>query len=360
MPDVESQWLDAIYATSLKPSLWPDLLERVCGRVNAVAASINRIDPIVRKASLFYEFGTNPIYSASLLTTYAGMSPIGGAVLTAEVDEPLTAFDFIDEDEYLSSRFYKEWCQPQGYYDMLGAILMKSPTDVSAISTVRAKSAGRYGDVERAFVGDIAPHVRRAVTISGLLDSKELERELLVEVTDTLAAAVFILDGQGRTLRHNASADGMIANGEVNVRDGVVVLSDPDAQSALRQALGRSGGGQPSLFPLKSAAGAIYVAALISVRASGPFALLINLQAPTSPSIGAAIRRAYNLTPRELSVLLAIIQGNSIENAALSLGIEAPTARSHLHKIFVKTDTTRQGELIQKILAAFPPLLLKG
>lgn len=351
----DTDWLDPIYAASLKPTLWPGLLERLCGRVGAVAASINRIDPVSRKASLFFEHGTDPAYSASLLSTYAGMSPIGSAVLTAEVDEPLTAFDFIDEDEYLASRFYKEWCAPQGYFDMLGAILMKSPTDVSAISTVRTRSAGRYGAEERAFVGAVAPHVRRAVTISGLLDAREVDHEALATLADALAAAVFVIDAGGRIIRLNPAASNLLATGDIALRDGALTMHDTAEQSALRAAIAQSIG-RPALLTFRSRAGTTFIASLLAARAQGPFVLVVNQQAPQHGAVGAALMKAFALTRRELTVLLALIKGQSIEDAAAELGIEVATARSHLHKIFAKTETTRQGELIHKVMASLPPV----
>lgn len=285
------------------------------------------------------------------------MSPIGGAVLTAEVDQPLTAFDFIDEDEYVASRFYREWCAPQGYFDMLGVILMKSHTDVSAMSTVRSRAAGRFGLPERAFVEAIAPHVRRAVVISGLLEARELERDMLATVTDALSAAMFVLDTDGRVLRLNPAADAMIAAGRVALRDKALVLGDASAQAALRQAMAH-GDGRPCVVPFKTKEGETYIAALLSVRAGGPFALLINQDTPQSPGFASALCQAFGFTPRELTVVLSLMKGQSIEAVADELGIEVPTARSHLHKIFVKTGTSRQGELIQKIAAALPPITI--
>lgn len=358
MVDFDAAWLDPIYATALKPSLWPDVLERLCAHVDAVAGSINRIDPLSGKASLFFEHGTDPAYTEKLVSTYARMSPIGSGVLTAEVEQPLTVFDFIDEDEYVASRFYKEWCAPQGYFDMLGAILLKSPTDVSAISTVRALSAGRFEAEQRAFVAAIAPHVRRAVTISGLLEAREMQREALATVVDALAAAVFIVEANGRLLRNNASGEVLLRRRTVLVREGVMSFVDGATQSAWRGAMARADG-RPALIPM-TADGMTYVVALLPVRATGPFAVVVNQQAPDSPAIGGALMQAFGLTPREFTILAQLLKGLSIEEAAAELGIEVATARSHLHRIFAKTGTARQGELIQKVLVTLPPIAAKG
>jgi DNA-binding CsgD family transcriptional regulator len=135
-------------------------------------------------------------------------------------------------------------------------------------------------------------------------------------------------------------------------------MIDSAATAELRSALTRADA-RPALFTIKAADGTIYIAALLPVRATGPFALVINQQPPDNPAIGNALMQAFALTPRELTVLLALLKSPSIESAAAELGIEIPTARSHLHRIFAKTGTGRQAELVQKIQGALPPIAPK-
>lgn len=59
----------------------------------------------------------------------------------------------------------------------------------------------------------------------------------------------------------------------------------------------------------------------------------------------------YGLTRGEANLALKLVQGKSIEVAANELCISAHTARTHLKRIFMKTDTHRQSELVLRILA---------
>jgi DNA-binding CsgD family transcriptional regulator len=45
-------------------------------------------------------------------------------------------------------------------------------------------------------------------------------------------------------------------------------------------------------------------------------------------------------------------RGSSLQAAADRLGIKIATARTHLHRIFVKTGTTRQAELMRLMLTS--------
>jgi DNA-binding CsgD family transcriptional regulator len=58
----------------------------------------------------------------------------------------------------------------------------------------------------------------------------------------------------------------------------------------------------------------------------------------------------YGLTRGEASLAAKLVQGKSIEQAASELFISQHTARTHLKRIFMKTDTHRQPELVVRML----------
>ncbi len=58
----------------------------------------------------------------------------------------------------------------------------------------------------------------------------------------------------------------------------------------------------------------------------------------------------YGLTRGEACLAAKLVQGKSIEEAATDLFISAHTARTHLKRIFMKTDTHRQPELVVRML----------
>jgi DNA-binding CsgD family transcriptional regulator len=69
------------------------------------------------------------------------------------------------------------------------------------------------------------------------------------------------------------------------------------------------------------------------------------------PEISAEqIRWLYGLTPAEAAVALAVLRGEGVRAIADGLGISVATARTHLHRIFEKTGTERQAELVRLIL----------
>jgi DNA-binding CsgD family transcriptional regulator len=62
--------------------------------------------------------------------------------------------------------------------------------------------------------------------------------------------------------------------------------------------------------------------------------------------------RLYGFTRGEAALALHLVRGKTIDEAAAALFISPHTARTHLKRIFMKTDTHRQAELAVRILTA--------
>jgi DNA-binding CsgD family transcriptional regulator len=63
-----------------------------------------------------------------------------------------------------------------------------------------------------------------------------------------------------------------------------------------------------------------------------------------------ALISLYGLTRGEAALAAKLVQGKSIEDAAGELFVSAHTARTHLKRIFMKTDTHRQPELVVRMM----------
>lgn len=65
-----------------------------------------------------------------------------------------------------------------------------------------------------------------------------------------------------------------------------------------------------------------------------------------------ALAKRYGLTAAEMRILFAIVEIGGVPDVANMLGISQATVKTHLQRIFDKTDTARQADLV-KIVAGF-------
>jgi DNA-binding CsgD family transcriptional regulator len=94
-------------------------------------------------------------------------------------------------------------------------------------------------------------------------------------------------------------------------------------------------------------------ASSIQLGMSGP-AALIFIEDPSRANRVDAGRLAelYCLTEAETRLLMALLDGQRINDYAASAGITAATARSHLSSLFAKTGQRRQADLVRMALSS--------
>jgi DNA-binding CsgD family transcriptional regulator len=55
--------------------------------------------------------------------------------------------------------------------------------------------------------------------------------------------------------------------------------------------------------------------------------------------------------------MLAIIEEGNVPEVAKTLGIARSTVKTHLHRLFAKTNTTRQADLVKLVAGFSNPLV---
>jgi hypothetical protein len=73
-------------------------------------------------------------------------------------------------DEFVRTRIYKEWAQPQGLVDCAFAVLEKSATGIAFFALFRHERHGLIDENARRRIRLLAPHLRRAVLIGKVID----------------------------------------------------------------------------------------------------------------------------------------------------------------------------------------------
>jgi hypothetical protein len=115
-----------IYDAALNPTSWIDVLERAARFVGGPAASLYYKDAARRADAVAYQFGLDPRYVQLYLEKYAKLDPTTTGYFFAEIEEPIATADVMSYDEFLETRFYKEWGRPQGLVDTVNAVLERS------------------------------------------------------------------------------------------------------------------------------------------------------------------------------------------------------------------------------------------
>ena len=83
-----------------------------------------------------------------------------------------------------------------------------------------------------------------------------------------------------------------------------------------------------------------------------------KIDGKTGPSVHEILMSLYGLTKTEAKVVEKLVEYPDIHFVAEALDIKVSTARTHLKRIFRKTDTNRQSVLLHKIVTGPAGLLI--
>jgi DNA-binding CsgD family transcriptional regulator len=372
--DNVSEIIGDIYDASLDPSLWPRVLERTCGYVKGMASALMAQDSAEGSAQFYFLWGDDPHYTRLYNEIYVKLSPVlVPTLLYAKVGDILGTTDLIPYEEFLASRFYKEWAAPQGIVDAVMAALEKSVTSYAVVVVQRHKRDGLVDDEAKRRMGMLAPHFRRAVAIGKVIDLHKVEAATIADTLDGMAAGMFLVDADARIVHANARGQSMLAEGDILRRfSGRLAATDPQPDQALRDVFAASDAGDAAVgvkgiaVPLTARDGAQWLAHVLPLtsgarrqagRSYAAVAAVFVRQATLDlPSPLATVAELYRLTPAEMRVLLAIVEVGGVPEVAPVLGISETTVKTHLQRVFDKTGTNRQADLVKLVAGFMSPL----
>jgi DNA-binding CsgD family transcriptional regulator len=372
MTDQTEQFLQLvgeIYDAAIDPSQWSAVLGKAAQFIGGSSAALFSKDAASGAGNIYYEFGTDPYYRQLYFEKYVMLDPASSGHFFAEVEQPIAVSDLMPYQEFLETRFYREWAQPQGVVDFVAAVLDKSATSVAMFGVFRHERDGLADDEARRRVRLIIPHIRRAVLVSRLIDLKTTEAATFADTLNGLSAGMCLVDANGRIVHANAAGRAILDAGDLlSDSGGQIVARDGKIDKVLRELFTAAGGGDGAIgtegiaLPLRAQDGTRYVAHVLPLTSgarrlagtaySAAAALFIRKSAIEVLSSPEVIGRAYKLTPTELRVLLAIVEVGGVPEVAVALGIAESTVKTHLGHLFEKTGVTRQADLV-KIVAGF-------
>lgn len=225
----------------------------------------------------------------------------------------------------------------------------------------------RAKPADRRLIDYLTPHIAHAVQMGVELDDLRRRVRAQEDALARLSTAIIVLDSRQQIIFANAAGELLLQNGqELKANRGGLAAVDPAIDESLKQAINRT-----LLQP--DGAGAAETTIAVPRAGGPPLHLLLtratrsqDLPIPQSESASIfvfvkdpndagrlrtdLVARFYGLTPSEKKLLDAVLEGDGLVSVAQKLDISRATASTHLQRIFAKTGTTRQSELIRFVL----------
>jgi DNA-binding CsgD family transcriptional regulator len=270
--------------------------------------------------------------------------------------------DVISDHSFARSQTYSEFFRP------LHSLHLHRPyAGALALSICRPQHAPDFADEAMAKMRAIEPHVTTALALWHRLSAAEGRSDGLARTLDRLETGVILTDAAARPLFANARAtrilserDGLTCAGgalaaarrretrELQCAVQFVAGASPEV-SEQRLRLDRPSGRPPLLL-------AVLPIWRIDEGIAGlpaPRVAVFVDESDVSGTIDrSAVTDTFRLTRREADVALLLAAGHDLLGVAAQLGLGHSTVRSHLKRVFDKTDVHSQAALLA-LLRAF-------
>jgi DNA-binding CsgD family transcriptional regulator len=371
-----SALVGAIYDCAVDPDRWPEVMGQLAQVCRCMDAALLMLDLEKARFDLFKSWNYDARWIEHADHSVADQYRRAADLYAQPLDEPFASARMEPFRSEPDKPIYTEVAEPLGVCDSIQTIVFRQRERFGLFVTNRHKSVGLVSDEDLDQMRVFAPHVRRAVTISDILDLKMLQTEALATTLDNLASGIMIVGDDNRILHANVAARGMLATGDA-IRSnqgrlfavGAGANDELDAAVVLARrneaAIGATGigvalpgrGGEPSVaHVLPLARGDVRTRLMRQATA----AVFVTQSARLQPPAIATAAATFGLTPAETRTLEHVMRGATLARAAKALGVANTTVRSHLQSIFAKTGVSRKSELMVLITRLSPQVRVPG
>ncbi|ADV15397.1 helix-turn-helix transcriptional regulator [Mesorhizobium sp. BR1-1-3] len=303
------------------------------------------------------------------ISTVVAALPVGNIYDRARIAE--------DGADFRRRELWQDWMRPRDMHHGLASNLLASNGSYWFFDIHRGSRQDAFGADDIDLLQKIVPHMLRAGQIGRRLENTSA----LASAFSHLPFGVFLVNGHQRIVQMNEAAEAMLARPDSPLRlnGGTIVASNPrdaqELQQLVADACSLPDGAMPGpggtlmvpsdhkrsdLTPL-----VLSVAPFVDARAYGLASercavIMVTEVARRIPDgFETHVRSLFDLTPAEARLAATLASGRTLKEAAASSSITVKTCRTYLERIFSKTRTRQQSELVA-LLKSTEPLSGRG
>ncbi len=365
--DVEARFehlVGLIYDCALAPSRLPELLGDLAALFGAhFADSFAREHDGSRPSGVVHGLDHDD-YRDGMIATWSSRNPWTARAPVVSAGEVRATWQFLDRDELRASEMFADYLDRRDLHEGMRFEIWADAAGIEDISLIRSFSAGPFTTAEMARARALMPHLQRAGALRRRLQRAELVAQASVDALAALDSSIMLVDHAACPVFLNPAAEALLAEADaITLRQGQFVAATTQATRHLARLLHRAtlrdGRPRAGAMLLPSGTGRRLSVLAMPVRWDGgwsqpglPAAIVCmsgNRSTPTMHDL-SALTSIFGLTTAETRLALMLLSGRSVTDIARAQGRSLATVRTHLARLMAKTETTRQSDLLRRLV----------
>jgi DNA-binding CsgD family transcriptional regulator len=361
--------IDCLYEASFDTGQWPAFLAELARVLEGTLPTLFLHDTRVHSGALAMNVG----YDAGIVRAYKDHFAernlwLRGGTHLLTPGRVRTSHMMCPRKALLRSDWYADYCRPLSISQGIGATIYRDSVATSNIAVFAGDGRAEYDRNEIALLEALMPHLQRALRVHTHVAESDLRRRELAEAVEHLTVGMILVTAGARVLFMNRAARRIVESRDALFVDGTGLRACRTHETAtLRGLIGAAAqttahrGLHPGgVFHVGRPNGRPALEVLVSPISTGETwcfaeravaAVYVTDPAQIPARQEAVLSRLHGLTPAEAKVAALIARGSSARQAADDLGLSYNTLKTHLKRIFEKTGTRSQGELIRLLVA---------
>lgn len=367
-PGELSSLLHRLYAGITDPTRAGEFFAACCKRVGAQTGAVAVCELPTRRWRYIDFYPGNPEGSQHYQEQYATHDPVVPALLAHPPRRFYTLRELVSEEQIRANPYFTEWHAQFGLEELCAARIPMADQYSLHVTFLRVRGAPPFGRRELDLLDLLLPHMEQAMALHNQVDRLTVLADMAQEYLAQSGTGIVLLTEDGRVTFVNRVAERTLTDPVFSQGGtGEIRLADPALQGRLEGlvnsciTLARRPGVMPGGVMSAPRTGAPPIGIMVlpyrnhtglrTGLATASRAVLV-IYDPLHPRLEppAILRELYGLTDSEVQVCWRLVNGESVEEIAAAQAVSRETVRSQLKRVFTKTGTSRQAELVRLLL----------
>jgi DNA-binding CsgD family transcriptional regulator/PAS domain-containing protein len=353
------------------PNLWDEVSSLLRAPLRAPLVAFVEHNFITNQGQISHAAGIDGSFRGLYAARFAERNVWLHANHRFEPGQTLTGAELVANWELVRTEFYRHWLRPQQAFHSLIGVTFRCAEEIRCLIALRPLAGPAFEAEGKRKLASLLPHLRCAGELATEFAATRFEISILMDLMGALPEAIFVVDAEGRPLLLNRAAKRLLArNNGLELVHGILAAASDKETRELRRLVAAAAGcneaaneredeiaisgplGDP---PLVLRIAPIRHSAVDRTGRRKPVAAVFT-RPIESTETARQLCEFYHLTPAEARLTTLIVSGHSLLAAAAELHITKNTARTHMKRIYVKTETHRQVDLVRLLgNSAAPP-----
>jgi len=359
-----------IYDAATDPGLWPDVLKQLAQLTASDSGILLYQDNQLKFANSFSSYGLSDYWLQKYNAEYGESDPSLAIIASVPTGQLTSTHLASDNDFFYDSKTYKEFYLPQNIKHLAGSCLIKNEHRSALIGLQRSSEKPEFELETLATLGEIVPHIQRALHIRKLFIEAQAKSDSMAEGINNIQTGIFLFDNTGHVIFTNDSAKAIIKHHPaIKLSEGSLLatssLSKRKLSLAIKEAVqnGLNLTHQtPASFALKHSDASSLPILVMPIHQSnfsesfmqGIATAIMMITNPehmflTSPELLSTV---YDFTHTEAQIAIDLTNALTPAGIAKSRTVSEATVRTHIRAIYNKMGITSHAQLVKTILSS--------